>query len=260
MADETAPDPIPNPDANGPPLYGPIPGSTKWGDAALFEDEAGTVVARVMIAPVFAVPILVVADGQENRPHEDYRGLVARCPLLGAPEQEGYRGWDDPRFRNLCQRFGIDPDKQRPTFDAWCRDVGEALLETAMAAFEAKRFDEHGAAGKAAEALAQGATPADHPIDDVSWRLDAIQDEGLRTRTRDTLEQLERSADWQAGKRRTETSRMRGMIDAATEAGTPVTIVEDADGPGGTVVFGDTDDLELGRHPTWRERVKRWFR
>ena len=216
-------------------------------------------VARVMIAPVFAVPILVVADGRENRPHEDYRSLVARCPLLGAPEQEGYRGWDDPKFRNLCERFGIDPDKQRPTYDAWCRDVGEALLECAMAAFEAKRFDEHGAAGMAAEALARGATPADHPIDDALWRLDPIQDEGLRERTRDALEQLERSADWQAGRQRTEPSRMREVIDRATEASTPDTIAEDEDGPGRTVVFGETDDLELGRQPTWRERVRRWF-
>ena len=256
MANETTPEPAPG---DG-PLYGPIPGSTKWGDAALFEDESGTVVARVMIAPVFSVPILVVADPEENRPHEDYKSVVARCPLLGAPGREGYRGWDDRSFRDLCERFKIDPDKQRPTFEDWCRDVGEALLETAMAAFEAKRFEEHGAAGMAAEALARGATPAGNPTGDVLWRLDAIGDEGLRERTRNALEQLERSADWQAGRQRTEASRMREMIDSAAASGTPVTIVEDADGPGGAVVFGDVDDLELTKQSTWRDRVKRLFR
>ena len=222
----------------------------------MFEDESGTVVARMMIAPVFSVPILVVADAQEHRPHEDYTGIVARCPMLGLPEEEGYRGWDDPSFRSLCDRFKIDPDKQRPRYDDWCCDVGEALLETAVAAFEAKRFEEHGAAGKAAEALARGATPAEHPIGDILWRLDAIEDEGLRERARNALEQLERSADWQAGKRRTEASRMRGMIDEATEAGVPVTIAKDADGSGRTaVVFGDVEETK----PTLAERVRRLF-
>ena len=254
MADETAPAP------NSSPLYGPIPGSTPWGDAAHFEDENGAVVARVMIAPVMAVPILVVADSEENRPHADYKGVVARNPLVGAPEREGYRGWDDPKFRDLCQRLGIDPDKQRPTFEDWCRDVGEELLETAMAAFEAQRFDEHGPAGKAAEALAKGATPEAHPIGDILWRLDGIRDEALRERTRAALEQLERSADWQAGKQRAETSKMREMIDSAAASGTPVTIIEDADGPGGAVVFGDVDDLELTSRPGVMDRVRQWFR
>ena len=244
------------PEPSDAPLYGPIPGSTQWGDAAHFEDENGAVVARVMIAPVMAVPILVVADPKENRPHEDRKAVVARNSLIGAPDREGYRGWDDPKFRDLCQRLGIDLDKQRPTYDDWCRDVGEELLETAMAAFEAQRFDEHGPAGKAAEALARGATPVAHPIGDILWRLDGIRDEALRERTRAALKRLERSADWQAGKQRAEASRMRGMIDEAREAGVPVTIIEDADGPGGAVVFGDVEETK----PTLAERVKRLFR
>lgn len=160
----------------------------------------------------------------------------------------------------MCGRFGNDPDKQRPTYDAWCRDVGEALLKTAMAAFEAKRFDEHGAAGKAAEALARGATPANNPIGDVLWRLDGIRDEGLRERTRAAVEQLERSADWRAGQRRTEAWRMQEMIDGAAAAGTPVTIVRGADGPGGVVMFGEMRDPELGKPTTFLGRVRRMFR
>ena len=242
------------------PLYGPIPGRTAQGDAALFEDEAGTVVARVMITPIFGVPILFLADPEKDRPHEDPAGLKARHRLLETSDWDGYRGWDDPRFRDLCARFGIDPDKQRPTFEAWCRDVGEALLDCAMAAFEAQRFDEHGAAGKAAEALSRGATPTTNSVDDVLWRLDAIRDGGLRKRARAALEQLERSAEWQAGKRRAETAWMRDLVDSAAAAGTPVTIVKNADRPGGGIVFGDVGKMTRGTAPSLMRQVRGWFR
>lgn len=52
----------------------------------------------------------------------------------------------------------------------------------------------------------------------------------------------------------------REEIDGAAELGPPVTITEDTDGSGSPVVFGDVDDLELCKQPTWRDRVKRLFR
>ena len=238
------------------PLYGPIPGRTRWGDAALFEDAEGTVIARMTIMACYAVPIFVLTDPKDDKPHDDPATVVARCPLLDAPGRTSYRGWDDPAFRHLCERFGIDPGKQRPTFDAWCRDVGEALLDCAVDALEVGRSDEQAAAGLAAQLLCRNGGTNGSSCSDVVWRLEAIRDPGLRERTRNALEQLERSADWQESKRRTEASRMREMIDEAIEAGVPVTIIEDADGPGGVVVFGNAQKTK----PTLMERVRRLCR
>ena len=70
------------------------------------------------------------------------------------------------------------------------------------------------------------------------------------------LEQLERSADYRVGVEQAKASRMRELIDGAADAGTPVTILQDTDGPSGAVVFGDIDLPK----PTLMERVKRLFR
>lgn len=238
------------------PLLGPLPGHTQWGDAALFEDEAGEVVARMVIAPALSVPVLVVADPVEHAPHKDYTGVVARHPLLGAPEREAYRGWDDSSFRDLCDRLGIDPDKQRPTFDAWCRDLGEELLECAMVAFENYRWAEQGAANGAIVALQRGARPRPNGLGEERAGLRDIGDAGLRERAREALEQLERSADWKEALEREKEALEREEAEAMRRliGGTL------AVGPGGLVVIRDVDDPRLGGRPTLSERVRRWFR
>ena len=97
-------------------LHGPLPGHTEWGDAALFTDDAGTVVARMFVAPSYTVPIFILALPDKDEPPQNRTELVARCPLLGEPDRVDYGGWDDPVFRELCEQFGIDPDKQlRPS-------------------------------------------------------------------------------------------------------------------------------------------------
>lgn len=239
------------------PLIGPLPGRTQSGDAALFEDETGTLVARMTIMPCFTVPILVLIHPTESKPHPDPRRMMARCTLLGAPEREGYRGWNDPGFLSLCKRFGIDPAKQRPRFDAWFEDVGEALLDCASDAFDAKRYDEHGAAGGAADALKRGATPDSVNLASVIWHARDIRDPALRERTEAALAQLERSADWQDRSKRGKAEALQELIDAATAAGTPVNLVPDTGGPGGVIVFGDVDDVPGYARPS---RLRIWMR
>lgn len=237
------------------PLIGPLRGHTASGDAALFEDQAGNLVARVTIMPCIAVPTLVLTHPDKAVPHPDPVTLTARCPLLEALNSSGYSGWDDPVFRDLCRQFGLDPAKQRPTFDAWCRDVGEALLDCAVAAFGSKHFDVHAAAGGAAEMLKRGVAPDSVALDRAAANVRNIPDPSLRERTERALAQLARSADWQDGLKHQEAEAMRDLIEAARVGGTPVTFHRDPDGPGGVVVIGDLED-EPAR--SWAMRARGW--
>ena len=241
-------------------LHGPLPGQTEWGDAALFTDDAGTVVARMFVAPSYTVPIFILARPDKDEPPQNRTELVARCPLLGEPDRVDYGGWDDPVFRELCEQFGIDPDKQRPTFDPWFKDVGEALLKRAIEAFEAKRYYEHSAAGLAASALSKGPQPHQADLNSIKARSQYIEDETLRENARNALDQLARSADWKEGTQRANDEAVKRTIDEAVASGTPVSIFEDADGPGGTIVFGATaDEFRKATGSSMTDRFKRWF-
>lgn len=233
------------------PLHGPFKAQVKGGDAALFKDDRGNAVALMAIRPCMAVPVLMWLDPETQGDHPDPGWVNARCPLLSTPDLQSYRGWDDPVFRGLCASLGIDPDKQRPRYDAWCQEVGEALLIRALEALEDRRYDEHGAAGLAAEALTRGATPDTVNLRDVIMRTPAIADKALGGRTLAALQQLERSADWQEGQKRKSAAVIAALVGTASETGTPVTVVRNETGRGGALVFGKVDDDLVHGKPFW---------
>ena len=238
-------------------LRGPFKTQGRQGDAALFKDNLGNAVALIEIRSCFAVPFLMCFDPETHGNHPDLKGVKARCPLLAGPDFLNYGGWDDPVFLRLCASLEIDPSKQRPRYDAWCQQVGEALLVCASEALDDSRYDEHGAAGLAAEALRRGATPDTVNLGDVISRTASIRSKALSERTRAALEQLGRSADWQEKQKQVSAAVIDELVKSASEAGSPAAFVPNETGSGGAIVFGNFDSDVVQRKPTW---VPNWVR
>src|SRR4051794_29840543 len=95
---------------------------------AAFKNAAGEPVCDIAVIPYQCIPILVHLDPAAVNKTVPWPSVREAHPLLSEMDRLRYHHWDYEPYRDFCQRLGLDPDRNRPTFDPSITAVGETLV------------------------------------------------------------------------------------------------------------------------------------
>ena len=118
------------------PLCDPVVEERYGRQVAAFKNAAGEPVCDIAVIPYQCIPILVHLDPAAVNKTVPWPSVREAHPLLSEMDRLGYHHWDSEPYRDFCQRLGLDPDRNRPTFDPSVAEVGEALVRRACSEHE----------------------------------------------------------------------------------------------------------------------------
>ena len=110
------------------PLYDPVVEERYGRQVAAFKNAAGEPVCDIAVIPYQCIPILVHLDPAAVNKTVPWPSVREAHPLLAEMDRLKYQHWDCEPYRDFCQRLGLDPDRNRPTFDPSIAAVGETLV------------------------------------------------------------------------------------------------------------------------------------
>ena len=99
---------------------------------------------RVRQVPFRTIPLLIVfnADGSPTAPSTEALGVDPLLDeVIGFVRSSGDYSWTTPKYRELSERLGFDPDDKRPKFEPHCQEVGDALIDLVQQAMGWRPYD-----------------------------------------------------------------------------------------------------------------------